>query len=72
MGNNNASPTFVKFAVQPIAVESLVCKQVIEVDAVNEWWNSNGIVSVAGQEHKAHQIAKGISQREDFGRPATF
>ena len=72
LGNDNASPALIKLTVQPVAVKSLVGEQVVECDAVNKRRHTNRIEPVTGQEYEAHEIAKRISQREDFGRPAAF
>lgn len=70
--NNDACAAFIEIRDEPVAVESLVGQQVLEVDAFNEWRHADGVVSVAGQENKADKIAQRIGQREDFGRPAAF
>lgn len=70
--NDDASASFIKFVIEPIAVESLVCQQVLEINAVNEWRHANGVIPIARQENEADKIAQCVCQCEDFGRPATF
>ena len=70
MRNNNASTAFIKFLIKPVAIEGLVCEQVLKIDAVGQWWNDDRIVAVAWQEDEADKIAECIGQCEDFGRPA--
>ena len=70
--NDDASTTFIEFVIEPVAIKGLVCEQVLKVDAVNQRWNTNCVIAVAGQENEANKIAKRIGQCEDFGRPAAF
>ena len=72
LGNDDACTAFVEFLVDPVAVKSLVGKQVVEVDARNERRHTDGVIPVAGQENEAYEIAKRICQGEDFGRPTAF
>ena len=72
LGNDDASTAFIQFTIEPIAVEGLVGEQVLEIDAINEWWHADGVVAISGQEDEADKIAQRVCQREDFGCPATF
>jgi hypothetical protein len=46
--NDDTSAAFVEFVIEPVAVESLVCEQVLEVDAVDEGWYTDGVKAVTG------------------------
>ena len=70
--NDDSSTPFIEFLVEPIAVEGFVGEQVLEINAINEWRNADGVISVAGQEDEADKIAQCIGQGEDFGRPTAF
>ena len=72
LGNDDACPALVEFLIDPVAVKSLVGKQVVEVDASNERRHTDGVIPVAGQQNEAHEMAECICQREDFGRPTAF
>lgn len=58
--------------LEPVAVEGLVSKQVLKVDAINEWRHTDGVVTVTRQENETNKIAQCICQRNDFGRPTPF
>ena len=49
----------------PVGIGRLVAKQGIEPDA-------DGVIAVSRQQHEAHQVAQGIGERDDLGRPATL
>ena len=70
--NDDASTAFIKFVIEPVAIEGLVGEQVLKVDAVDQWRHADRIIAIAGQENKADKIAERIGQREDFGRPTAF
>ena len=70
--NDDPRASFIQFVIKPIAIEGLVGEQIIEFNTVDEWWHTDSVIAVALQENEADQIAQRISQREDFGRPATF
>ena len=53
-------------------LESLVCQQVLKINAINERRHANGVITIARQENEADKIAQRVCQCEDFGRPATF
>ena len=50
-----------------VAVEGLVGDQSAEGEAVDERRHAHRIVTVAGQENEAHEIAERIGERQDFG-----
>ena len=56
----------------PIGVESLVGEQGIEVAFLDEWRDADGIMAVSWQELEVDQIAKGVGQRQDLGRPSAL
>jgi hypothetical protein len=70
--HDDASAALIKFMVKPIAVESLVSQQVLEINAINERRHANGVMAIARQENEADKIAQCVCQCEDFGRPAPF
>ena len=49
LGYYDASTAFIEFMVEPVAVESLVGQQVVEVDALNERRHPDGVIPVAGE-----------------------
>ena len=70
--NYDASATLIKFVVEPIAVESLVGQQVLEINAINERRHANGVIAIAMQENEAHQVTHCVGKCEDRGRAATL
>jgi len=56
----------------PVAIECLVCQQRAELNPVDQRCHADGVVAIARQQVEAHEIAEGIRQRQDLGRPATL
>ena len=50
----------------------LVGKDRVEIDAVDQSSHADCIVTLAGQQVKPYEVAKGIGQGKDFGRPTAF
>ncbi len=52
---------------QGVVVEGLVSDQSVEIKARDERFNTNTVVTLAGEQDKARQIAQGVNQRNDLG-----
>ena len=61
-----------RFPRLPVGIERLVAKQGIEPGAVDQRGDADGVMAVSRQQHEAHQVAQGIGERDDLGRPATL
>ena len=72
LGYTDQSATLVEFINDPVAVESFVGQQAAKLEPADQWCDPNRVISVAGQEFEAHQIAKGIGECQDFRRPSAF
>jgi len=72
LGNDDPRAALVHFLNDPVGVESLVGKDRVEIDAVDQGSHADCIVTLAGQEVKPHEVAKSIGQGKDFGRPTAF
>ena len=55
-----------------IAIKCLVGEQSAELQTIDKRFDADGIESLPRQELKSNEIAKCISQSEDFGRHATL
>ena len=62
----------VEFLNDPVGVESLVAKEGIERDSVDERGHADRVVAVSRQEHEPHEVAQGIAKGKDFGRPTAL
>ncbi len=72
LGNDDPGASFVEFCDQSVAVECLVCDQSTEFDVVDQWRDLDAVIAIARHETKAHKVAQGIRQRQNFGCHATF
>src|SRR4051794_15914186 len=52
----------------PVRVESLVGDEARELDVLDQWSDTDRVVSLAGQQDEADEIAQGVGHRQDFGR----
>jgi hypothetical protein len=59
---HRGSTTIAKVRPEPVGVESLVAEQGAEGDALDERLHADAVVTLAGQQNEAHQIAEGIDQ----------
>ena len=64
--------TFIQIIDNPIAIEGFISEQPAEVDPINQRCDADGIVSVAGQQFEAYQIAQSIRQSQYFGGQSAF
>jgi len=63
-------PTTVQRGAQRIAVEGFIGHQGIEFYALDQRLDADAVMTLTRQQDKAHQIAKGIDEGEDFGAQA--
>src|SRR3954469_1670841 len=55
----------------PVHIERLVAEQGVEIQTLDQRRHADGAVSLAGQQHEAHQIAERVDQGDDLGGQAT-
>src|SRR3954466_7927722 len=55
----------------PVRVERLVAEQGVEIQTLDQRRHADGVVSLAGQQHEAQQIAERVDQGDDLGGQAT-
>src|SRR5256885_7046325 len=72
LGDDGLCAALVEICDDRIGVERFVGDQGIEVDAIEQRRNTDRIEALSRQKDKAHQVAQGIGQRQDFGRHAAF
>ena len=53
-------------------IKSFIGDQSAELDSLDQGFNSHGVEAMARQQFKAHQIAQGIGESQDFRRHPTF
>ena len=70
--DHDLGPALVEFLDDPVGVERLIAQQRIELDPVDERGYSDRVVAISRQQHEAYQVAQGIGESEDLGRPAAF
>jgi len=70
--DNDLGAALVQFFDDPIGVESLVGEQGVEVNAVDQRCDANGIVAVSWQQFEGDEVAKGVGQRQDLGGPTAL
>ena len=72
LGNADHGPTFVHILDDPVAVERLVGQHCIELDPLDQGGHTRRVEPIARHQHKAHEVAKRIGQRQNFGGPAAL
>src|SRR3954467_14316542 len=68
--DHRGGPARIKVCPQPVHVESFVAEQGAEGDTLDQRRYANSVVSLAGQQHEAHQIAECVGQGDDLGGQA--
>lgn len=72
LGDDDPRTALVEVFDDPVRIEGFVGDQRAEFNVLDQRGNANRVVTLSGQEDEADQIAEGIGQREDLGRPAAF
>ena len=67
LGDDDLGTAGVQVGDEGVAVEGFVSDQRAKIYAVEEWQRADRIVTVAGQQVEAHEIAERIGQRQDLG-----
>ena len=70
--NDNLGPTRIHLFNDPIGIKGLVRQQAAKFNALDQRRNADRIKAMAGQKHEANQIAEGVGQSQNFGRPTAF
>ena len=70
-GNDRRCTAFFQFVAQGVAVVGSVCNQRLELDAVKQRRNADQIMTLARQQHKIYQVAKGVDHHADLRAWAT-
>ena len=65
-------PALVHVFDDPIAVERLVGEQGVELQTLDQRGHADRVVAISRHQHKPHEIAQGVGQGQDFGRPAAL
>src|SRR4249920_3636176 len=72
LGDDDRGAARVEIGDDGIAVEGLVGDQRVEGQSLDERRNANRVEALSRQQHKAHEIAERIGERQDFGGHAAF
>lgn len=64
--NDGTGTTFVQLNPQPVGIEGLVGQKGIEINTLNQRFDTDHVVALTGQQHEADQISKGIYKGDDF------
>src|SRR6516164_5694671 len=64
--NDRCSATFIEVGAQPVIVESLVADQRRKIETGDQRFDADAVVTLAGQQHEANEIAEGVDQGHDF------
>jgi len=70
--DDDLGAALVELSDDVVAVEGFVGDESVELEAVDERGNADGIEAMARQECEAYEIAQGIGQGQDLGRHAAF
>ena len=68
--DDRAGAAFFERCAQGVVVERLVGEEGVEIDAVYERLDADAVVTLAGQQDEAGQIAQGIDEGDDLGGQA--
>jgi hypothetical protein len=66
--NNSESATLGQFGPQCVVVERLVGEECIELDVFDQRRDTDAVMTLAGQQDEANQIAEGIDESHDLRR----
>src|SRR4249919_160430 len=72
LGDDDRGAARVEIGDDGIAVEGLVGDQRVEGQSLDERRNADRVEALSRQQHKAHEIAERIGERQDFGGHAAF
>src|SRR5215217_6501917 len=72
LGDHHLSAACIEIGDQGIAVECRVTDQRAECDPVDERRHANRVEALPWQEHKAHEVAERVRERQDLGGQAAF
>ena len=72
LGDDDLGATLVEVDADAVAVERLVGDQSVEGEALDERLNADRVEALARQQNEAHEIAKRVGKRQDFGRHAAL
>lgn len=68
--NDGLDFLFAEQLAQTIVVESLVGQQRLHVDAFDQVWRGDAVVTLAGEQNEAGEVAECIDKRDDLRRQA--
>jgi len=71
-GNDRLGAAGCEPVAQGIGVIGLVAEEDAEAQSLDQLGYGGDLAALAGQERKAHQIAQGVDQSEDFRRQSAF
>jgi hypothetical protein len=72
LGDDDLGAARVEFGDDGVAVERLVGDQRVEGQSLDERRHAHRVEALSRQKHEAHEIAKRIGERQDFGGHAAF
>ena len=72
LGDDDLGASFVEIGDDGVAVEGCVGDQCAKAYPIDQRRHADGVEPMPGQKNEAYEIAESVSQREDFGRQASF
>src|SRR5262252_6551817 len=70
--NHGNSAALVQYGTQGVVIESFVGNESLEIDACDQRFDADAIVTLAGQQDKARQVTQRVDESNDLGcQPAT-
>jgi hypothetical protein len=72
LGDDDLGASLVEIGDDGVAVEGCVGDQCAKAHPIDQWRHADGVEPMPGQKNEAYEIAESVSQREDFGRQASF
>jgi len=64
--HSNSAP-LVEYCAQGVVVESFVGDESLEIDARDQRFDTDAVVTLAGQQDKARQVAQRVDESDDLG-----
>jgi hypothetical protein len=65
--DHSNSASLVEYGAHGVVVESFIGDESLEIDARDQWFDADTVVTLAGQQDKARQVAQRVDESDDLG-----
>jgi hypothetical protein len=65
-GDDRCCAAFVQVGAQPVIVEGLVADQGRKIETADQGFDTDAVMTLAGQKDEANEIAEGVDHGHDF------